>query len=198
MSLSQIRTDCNDRVCFCNNGGVCLKTKDQKIKESFKRLEWHDYFMAHAMLAAFRSPDPSTQVGCVLVKGNRIVGMGYNGYPRGVEPFTWERDPSATFLESKYTYVVHSEVNAVINTPREDVVGSTAYMTLFPCNICAGVMISAGVRGVVFFDDKYHDADFSKAARKLLRAAGVPFNQYEGVVNSLWIQKEGGRHYEGL
>lgn len=198
MSESKIETDCNDQVCFCNNGGVCLKTKDQKIMEAFKRLEWHDYFMAHAMLAAFRSPDPSTQVGCVLVKENRIVGMGYNGYPRGVEPFTWERDPSAPFLESKYNYVVHSEVNAVINTSREDVVGSTGYMTLFPCNICAGIMISAGVKDIVFFDDKYHDMDFSRAARKLLRAAKVPFNQYEGEINTLWIEKQRGKQYEGI
>jgi len=191
MNSSKIETDCNDQVCFCNNGGVCLKSKDQKIKEAFKRLEWSDYFMAHAMLAAFRSPDPSTQVGCVLTKGQRIVGMGYNGYPRGVEPFTWERDPSAPFLQSKYTYVVHSEVNAVINTPREDVVGSVAYMTLFPCNHCAGIMISAGVKEIVYFDDKYHDMEFSQAARKLLRAAHIPFTQYDGDIASLWVGRKG-------
>jgi dCMP deaminase len=170
-----------------------LKSEDQKVKEAFKRLEWVDYFMAHAMLAAFRSPDPSTQVGCVIVKENRIAGMGYNGYPRGVEPFTWERSPSAPFLESKYTYVVHSEVNAVINTPREDVVGSTAYMTLFPCNVCAGIMISAGVKEVVYFDDKYHDMDFSRAARKLLLEAEVPFTQYKGDIASLWVGRKGGK-----
>lgn len=193
MSSSKIKTNCTKQVCFCNNGGVCLKLEDQQIKEAFKRLEWADYFMAHAMLAAFRSPDPSTQVGCVIVKKNRIAGMGYNGYPRGVEPITWERSPSAPFLESKYTYVVHSEVNAVINTPREDVVGSTAYMTLFPCNVCAGIMISAGVKEIIYFDDKYHDMDFSKAARKLLRAATVPFTQYEGDIASLWVGRKGAK-----
>jgi len=191
MSSSRIDTDCTKNVCYCNNGGVCLKSEDQLIKEAFKRLKWEDYFMAHAMLAAFRSPDPSTQVGCVIVKKNRIAGMGYNGYPRGVEPFTWERDPSASFLQSKYTYVVHSEVNAVINTPREDVVGSTAYMTLFPCNVCAGIMISAGVKEIVYFDDKYHDMEFSQAARKLLRAATVPFTQYKGDIASLWVGRKG-------
>lgn len=158
------------------------------VKE-FLRLEWPDYFMAHALLAAFRSPDPSTQVGCVLVKNNRIKGEGYNGYPIGVEPFTWERDPKADFMDSKYTYVVHSEVNAVINTSREDCVGATAYMTLFPCNICAGIMISVGVKEIIYFDDKYHDMDFSKASRKLLRAANVPFKQYDGVIDKLWIER---------
>ena len=82
-----------------------------------------------------------------------------------------------------------TQVNAVINTSREDVVGSTGYMTLFPCNICAGIMISAGVKKIVYFDDKYHDMDFSKAARKLLRAASVPFTQYDGVIDKLWVER---------
>lgn len=158
-------------------------------ERSTTRLPWHDYFLAHALLGAFRSPDPSTQVGCVLVKNKQIVGMGYNGYPKGVEPFTWNRDPKAPMLESKYTYVVHSEVNAVLNTSREDCKGATAYMTLFPCNHCAGIMISAGIKDIVYFDDKYHDMDFSKAARKLLRAAKVPFQQYEGIIDKLWIER---------
>jgi dCMP deaminase len=160
-----------------------------KMNEAIKRLPWPDYFMCHALLAARRSSDPSTQVGCVIVKDNRIVGMGYNGYPRGVEPFTWNRDPDADFINSKYTYVVHSEVNAVMNTPREDCRGATAYMTLFPCNHCAGIMISAGIKEIIYFDDKYHDLPFSKAARKLLRAANVPFTQYEGIVDKIWIEK---------
>lgn len=154
-----------------------------------KRLKWEDYFMAMAMMAAFRSPDPSTQVGCVIVKDKRIVGMGYNGFPRGVEPFTWDRE-TKDFLESKYSYVVHSEVNAVINTSREDCIGATAYMTLFPCNVCAGIMISAGIKKIIFCDDKYHDVDFSKAARKLLRAAKVPFKYYSGSIDKLWIEKK--------
>jgi dCMP deaminase len=153
------------------------------------RLSWEDYFMSHAMLAAFRSDDPSTQVGCVLVKDKRIKGEGYNGYPIGVEPFTWNRDPEADFMDSKYTYVVHSEVNAVLNTSREDAMGSIAYMTLFPCNICAGIMISAGVKEIVYSDDKYHDMPFSKAARKLLRAAKVSFKQYDGYISKLWIER---------
>lgn len=161
------------------------------MEKATKTLPWHDYFMCHAMLAAWRSSDPSTSVGCVIVKDKRIVGMGYNGYPRGVDPddFTWNRDPKAPFLESKYSYVVHSEVNAVLNTPRDDCRGATAYMTLFPCNHCAGIMISAGIKDIVYFDDKYHDMDFSKAARKLLRAANVPFTQYDGIIGKLWIER---------
>jgi dCMP deaminase len=159
------------------------------MNEAINRLPWKDYFMAHAILAAFRSPDPSTQVGCVIVKNNRIVGMGYNGYPRGVEPITWERDPNAEFLKSKYTYVVHSEVNAVINTPREDCMGATAYMTLFPCNHCAGIMISAGIKNIVYFDDKYHDMPFSQAARILLISAGIQYEKYDGVIDKIWIEK---------
>jgi len=157
--------------------------------EATTRLPWNDYFMAHALLAAFRSPDPSTQVGCVIVKEHRIKSEGYNGYPVGVEPFTWNRDPDAKFIDSKYSYVVHAEVNAVVNADREDLKGATAYMTLFPCNHCAGIMISAGIKSIVYFDDKYHDMDFSKAARKLLRAVNVPFIQYDGIIDKLWIEK---------
>lgn len=159
------------------------------VNSAITRLPWHDFFMAHALLAAFRSPDPSTQVGCVIVKDHRVKSEGYNGYPVGVEPFTWERDPNADFLESKYSYVVHAEVNAVLNGNREDLMGATAYMTLFPCNVCAGIMISAGIKDIVYFDDKYHDMAFSKAARKLLRAASVPFTQYEGIIDKLWIER---------
>lgn len=189
---------CNDQVCYCQNQGACLqknrhhlknRLEELKLPEAVTRLPWHDYFMSHAMMAAFRSPDPSTQVGCVLAKDKRIVGMGYNGFPRGVEPFTWDRDPETPFVNSKYTYVIHAEVNAVLNTSRDDCRGATAYMTLFPCNVCAGVMISAGIKDIVYFDDKYHDMDFSKAARILLRAANVPFTQYEGIIDKLWIER---------
>lgn len=177
--MSKVDTKCTKDVCFCNNGGACLKQNvDIKIEKDFERLPWYDYFMSHAILASFRSPDPSTQVGCVLEKNNRIVGTGYNGYPRGVEPFTWERDLKAPFVDQKYSYVVHAEVNAVINAERADVVGSTAYMTLFPCNVCANIMISSGVERIVYLDDKYHDMDFSKAARRILDAAKIPYKQY--------------------
>ncbi len=190
--------ECNDQICYCQNQGACMKKNrtllknrvdSLKLKEAVTRLPWHDYFMSHAMLAAFRSPDPNTQVGCVLAKDKRIVGMGYNGFPRGVEPFTWERDPDTPFVDSKYTYVIHAEVNAVLNTSRDDCRGATAYMTLFPCNVCAGVMISAGIKDIVYFDDKYHDMDFSKAARKVLRAADVPFTQYDGIIDKLWVER---------
>jgi dCMP deaminase len=162
-----------------------------------ERLNWNDYFMSHAILAAMRSDDPSTQVGCVLVKQKAMKGMGYNGYPKGVEPFTWERDPKADFMESKYTYIVHSEVNAVINTSREDCFGAKAYVTLFPCNVCAGIMISVGIREIIYLDDKYHDMPFSKAARMLFRAARVPFRQYDGSIEKLWVEKKSLATFEG-
>jgi len=154
------------------------------------RLNWTDYFMAIAMLSAYRSCDPSTQVGCVIVKNKRIVGMGYNGYPVGVEPLTWERDPKVDFCESKYSYVVHSEVNAVLNTSREDCKGATAYMTLFPCNTCAGIMISSGIKKIIFSNDKYHDMPFSKASRILLRAAKIPFEYYSGSVANILVERK--------
>ena len=190
--MKKVIGNCDEKVCFCDNGGACRHQQNEEIVimgEAINRLPWKDYFMGLAMMAAFRSPDPSTQVGCVLAKENKVAGTGYNGYPKGVDPFTWERSLDAPFVDQKYSYVVHAEVNAVINAERADVVGSVAYMTLFPCNVCANIMISAGVKEVIYFDDKYHDMDFSKAARRILRAAKVPFRQYDGVIKKLWVEK---------
>ena len=151
------------------------------MKDNPERLEWYDYFMAMAMLAAKRSPDPSTQVGCILVRDKRIIATAYNGYAPGVEPITWNREPGAPYLESKYTYVVHAEQNAIANCAREGVstIGSIAYVTLFPCVTCANMMIAAGVEKIIYLDKKYYDMDFSIAARKVMDAAEPPVTYHE-------------------
>ena len=109
-------------------------------------ISWDEYFMGVALLSAKRSKDPSTQVGaCIVNEDKRIVGIGYNGFPRGCEDkiFPWERE--GKFLTTKYAYVVHAEVNAILNSS-SNLNGATLYVSLFPCNECAKVIIQSGIR----------------------------------------------------
>lgn len=132
--------------------------------------------MAH--LIAMRSKDPSTQAGAVVVdENNVIVGLGYNGLPRGIgdDQLPWER--AGGFLESKYAYVVHAEENAIFNA-NKSVRGCRIYCTLFPCNECVKTIIQNNIIEVIYASDKYHNEDIWIAARKMLDLAGVKYRQY--------------------
>jgi dCMP deaminase len=137
-------------------------------------LSWDDYFMAVALLSAQRSKDPSTQVGaCIVNRQKRIVGVGYNGFPTGCSDDTlpWRRE--GDFLETKYPYVCHAELNAVLNSVPGNLTGCCIYTALFPCNECAKVIIQAGIREVVYLSDKYADTDSVRASRHMFDQAGV-------------------------
>ena len=141
-------------------------------------ISWDECFSLMAELIAHRSKDPSTQAGAVIVDSqNIIVGLGYNGFPRGVsdDDLPWERQ--GTFLETKYAYVVHAEENAVYNA-NSQTKGSTIYTTLFPCNECAKTIIQNGIAYVVYTSDKYHDQEIWTAARRLFDRAGITYRQY--------------------
>lgn len=146
-------------------------------------LTWDQYFMGIAHLSRLRSKDPSTQVGACIVNPNkRIVGIGYNGLPKGCEDdfFPWERE--GEFLDTKYPYVVHAELNAILNsTVKLD--GCSIYVSLFPCNECAKAIIQSGISEVVYEDDKYACTDNVKASKKMLLAAGVSLRQLEQKMN---------------
>lgn len=142
-------------------------------------LSWDEYFMGVAYLSSLRSKDDSSQVGaCIVNQKNRIVGIGYNGLPIGCsdDEFPWEREGS--FLDTKYPYVVHAEPNAILNAtvPLE---GARIYVTLFPCNECAKLIIQSGIREIIYLSDKYAGTDTDKAAKRLLKAAGVPTRKME-------------------
>lgn len=142
-------------------------------------ISWDEYFMGIAMLSAKRSKDPSTQVGCCIVgQNNRIISMGYNGFPNGVsdDDFPWER--SGNPIDTKYLYVCHSELNAILNT-NQDLKGCTLYVTLFPCNECAKAIIQKGIKRIVYLDDKYHNEDNFIASRKMLHTVGISIEKYE-------------------
>ncbi len=147
-----------------------------------KVLSWDEYFMGLAHLSAMRSKDPSTQVGaCIVNPYNRVVGIGYNGLPMGCndDEFPWEREGST--LETKYVYVVHAELNAILNSTTS-LQGCTLYVSLFPCNECAKAIVQAGTKKIVYESDKYADTDIVKASKRILNAAGVSLCQIEQAI----------------
>lgn len=142
-------------------------------------ITWDEYFMGVAILSAQRSKDPSTKVGACIVNNNkRIVGIGYNGLPHGCSDdiFPWERE--GEFLETKYPYVVHAEPNAILNAT-SNLQGSSLYVTLFPCNECAKLIIQSGIKEVVYSCDKYGEDNTTKASKKMFEAAGVKLRHLE-------------------
>ena len=136
-------------------------------------LTWDEYFMGLAHLSALRSKDPNTQVGAAIVDENhRVVSVGYNGFPTGVsdDEFPWSREGDV--LTSKYAFVVHAELNAILNSQRS-VRGCTIYVSLFPCNECAKAIIQSGIKKIVYESDKYNGVDTNIASKRMLKAAGV-------------------------
>lgn len=141
-------------------------------------LSWEEYFMGVALLAAQRSKDPNTQVGACIVDGeNRILSTGYNGFPKGCsdDEFPWNRD--AAQGETKYPFVVHAELNAILNNRGKTLAGAKLYVSLFPCNECAKAIIQAGICEVVYLSDKYRDTPLTQASRRMLESAGVRLTQ---------------------
>jgi dCMP deaminase len=150
-------------------------------------ISWEEYFMGLAHLAGLRSKDPNTQVGAAIIdKDKKVVSMGYNGMPRGCndEDFPWEREGG--FLDTKYAYVVHAELNAILNSPRP-VKDCTLYVSLFPCNECAKAIIQCGIREVVYLSDKYADTPSTRASKRMFDAAGVRYKQLETHTPSITI-----------
>ena len=139
-------------------------------------ISWDEYFMGIAMLAARRSKDPSTQVGaCVVSKDNIIISTGYNGMPKGCSDdiFPWDREGDDT----KYPYVVHAELNAILNANGRDLRGSRIFVALFPCNECAKAIIQSGVKEVLYLSDKYNGTLGNLASKRMMDAAGVKYTK---------------------
>ena len=150
-------------------------------------LTWDEYFMGLAHLSALRSKDPNTQVGAAIVDENhRVVSVGYNGFPTGVsdDEFPWSREGDV--LTSKYAFVVHAELNAILNSQRS-VRGCTIYVSLFPCNECAKAIIQSGIKKIVYESDKYNGVDTNIASKRMLKAAG---GELIRISNTISIQVE--------
>ena len=151
-------------------------------------INWDEYFMGVALLAAQRSKDPSTQVGaCIVDESNRILSTGYNGFPKGCsdDVFPWNRN--AELGETKYPFVVHAELNAILNTRGKSLFGSRLYVALFPCHECAKAIIQAGVKEVIFLSDKYKDTVSDANSRRMLSSAGVKLTKLKPTKKSLLL-----------
>ena len=139
-------------------------------------ISWDEYFMGVALLAAQRSKDPNTQVGaCIVSQDNIILSTGYNGLPNGCsdDEFPWERQGE----ETKYPYVVHAELNAILNSGGRVLKGAKLYVALFPCNECAKAIIQSGVKEVYYLSDKYADSLSTLASKRMMDSAGVKYIQ---------------------
>lgn len=145
-------------------------------------ISWEEFFMGVAKLAAQRSKDPSTQCGACIVKDRKIIGVGYNGMPNGIPDdslvdFPWDRE--GDFLTTKYAYVVHAELNAILNTVNPaQLKGATLFCTLAPCNECAKAIIQSGIKTVIF-SNGWRPDDFHIASRRMLRKVGIKLHNYD-------------------
>ena len=152
-------------------------------------ISWDEYFTGIAMLSGMRSKDPNTQVGaCIVDKNNRILSVGYNGFPNGCsdEMFPWAREGDV--LDTKYAFVAHSELNAILNYRGGNLEGAKIYVSLFPCNECAKAIIQSGITEIVYDSDKYIDTPGNIASKKMLDAAGVKYTQYKRTGRVLTIE----------
>lgn len=151
-------------------------------------ISWDEYFMGVAKLSGMRSKDPSSQVGtCIVSQDNKILSMGYNGFPMGCsdDVFPWAREGEP--LETKYLYVTHSELNAILNYRGGSLEGAKLYVTLFPCNECAKAIIQAGIKTVIYEDDKYAATPSVIASKRMMDAAGVRYYSYNRTNKAIMI-----------
>ncbi len=140
-------------------------------------ISWDTYFMGVAVLSAMRSKDPATQVGaCIVNQKKRIVGIGYNGFPIGLDDNVYPWGKSGDFLNTKYPYVVHAEPNAILNST-VSLDGATLYVTLFPCHECAKLIIQSGIKEIVYIENKYQEKESVKASMRMLEDAGLSLRQ---------------------
>ncbi len=145
--------------------------------------------MGIALLSAMRSKDDNTQVGACIVSGeNKILSLGYNGMPIGCADtqMPWRRNGAP--LDTKYMYVCHAELNAILNSPAPSLKGSRIYTTLFPCNECAKAIIQSGINEIIYLSDKYADSDSDTAAKKMFDMVGVKYRKYESKGREITIK----------
>lgn len=149
-------------------------------------ISWDEYFMGIAALSAKRSKDPNTQVGaCIVNNKNKIMSVGYNGFPMGCDDdiFPWER--TGDELDTKYPYVCHAELNAILNNRGANLEGCRIYVTLFPCNECAKAIIQSGIKEVVYISDKYAMTKGTIASKKMFDAAGITLRNLKPETNEI-------------
>ena len=177
--------DCQRKV------GKQLDRNGRDCKNMSKRtdyISWNEYFMGIAMLSAMRSKDPNTRVGaCIVNRENKIMSVGYNGFPIGCndDEFPWDRDGDS--YDTKYPYVCHAELNAILNNGGRNLENCKIYVALFPCNECAKAIIQSGIKEIYYLSDKYAESSSTKASKRMLDAAGVKYEQLDMSVSEIVI-----------
>lgn len=158
------------------------------MKKRQDYISWDEYFMGVALLSAKRSKDPSTQVGaCIVNDKNKIVGAGYNGLPIGCNDDEFPWDKQGDFLNTKYPYICHAELNAILNNIGMDLRGCKIYTALFPCNECSKAIIQSGITEVIYLSDKYAGTDTAKASKVMLDTACVRYRKVEIKISGLLL-----------
>lgn len=150
-------------------------------------IDWNEYFMGVAVLSSMRSKDPSSQVGaCIVNDKKHIVGIGYNGLPRGFDDDNFEWSREGGILESKYGPVVHAEPNAIANSI-SDLEGCSIYVNLHPCHECAKFIVQKGLSDVIYLSDKYAEQDSTILAKRIFEKAGIKTRQFLPSRSSLLV-----------
>ncbi|KAF8718111.1 hypothetical protein HU200_025596 [Digitaria exilis] len=185
-------------LSLATNGSATERRPRQSPFDPTKRegyISWDDYFMAIAFLSAERSKDPNRQVGACLVSQEGIIlGIGYNGFPRGCsdDKLPWAKESAnGDPLETKFpSYVVHAEVNAILNTNHASVSGQKLYVTMFPCNECAKIIIQSGISEIIYFIEKRtgKSAHAYAASHRLLSMAGVKVRKQQPQIAQIPIR----------
>ena len=166
--------------------GLSLGGENTVKREDY--ISWDEYFMGVAMLASRRSKDPNTQVGACIVSGDNIIlSTGYNGFPIGCsdDEYPWDREGEEG--QTKYPYVVHAELNAILNASGKSLKGARLYVDLFPCNECAKAIIQSGIREVVYLSDKYNGTPMNVASKRMLSSAGVKVRALQTDLRSITL-----------
>lgn len=152
-------------------------------------INWDEFFMMSAVLASCRSKDPNTRVGCVIVnRNNRIISSGYNGFPNGIgdDKLPWTKD-SECFDKTKYAYVVHAEVNSILNSYTTDLKDCILYTTLFPCNECTKLIIQKGISKIIYAKMSNKHKPSVDASIKMLNLVNIEISKYSGL-DSILLQ----------
>lgn len=143
-----------------------------------KKISWDNYFMSIAVIASLRSVDPNSKVGSVIVSlENKILGVGYNGFVTGIDESKLSLSRDGTWLSSKYPYIVHSEVNAIVNSVVQSLRNSRLYCTLFPCNDCTKILAQAGIKEIIYLSNKHEESDMYIASKRLLDLSNINYRQ---------------------
>lgn len=151
-------------------------------------ISWDEYFMGIAILSENRSKDPNTRVGaCIVNDENKVVSIGYNGAPRGLSDDSMPWDREGDFKETKYAYVCHSELNAILNCS-SNLQNTKIYVTLFPCNECAKALAQAGIKEVIYLSDKYNGTDSNVVSKKIFDTVGIKYRKYEPTNRKITIE----------